>query len=132
MDRKKFAYIVLSAFFIVFSANQYVYCSEKDGDAYNNQAAYSSLNGKYEDAVSFAEKAIVAYPNKGIYHSTLATAYYKMDNLDEAISAFTKAIDLGYQEAEVYSVLGNAYFKKDMLDEAIAAYRRALEIESIP
>ena len=75
--------------------------AEHSGTAssYNNIAWTYHLMGKYEEALSWAEKAVAAFPNNPGVFDTLATVYQGLGRYDEAMEQFELCLKL-YKEQE--------------------------------
>ncbi len=86
------------------------------------------LEGKTEEALSLAEKAIALEPN--------AQAYLMRGTIREAvqqhalaIADFDKAVALDPKAAEAYNRRGSEYFKLGQIDKSLADFDKFLELE---
>ena len=62
---------------------------------------FEQYDGNFEDAINYYKQALEFSEHKEIEYTLLGTAYYLLDELDEAIECFNRAIDLndGYTKA---------------------------------
>jgi tetratricopeptide (TPR) repeat protein len=69
-----------------------------------------------------------AAPESPRSHCNLASAYYTLNFLKEAIAEIKIAVQLYPNYYEAFDTLGHIYFKKGLPDEAIKAYKIAISI----
>ena len=67
--------------------------------SYNELAWTYHLMGKYDEALPWAEKAVMAYPEEPNYIDTLATVYQGLGRYEEALEQFELCLKL-YKEQE--------------------------------
>ncbi|HHO74924.1 MAG TPA: tetratricopeptide repeat protein [Deltaproteobacteria bacterium] len=93
---------------------------------------------RIEDALAELEQGVADFPDRGIMHYLLGSAYLRADNIEAAITSVEKAMLLGIQ-AESFSIpsqiheglpytYGTALEKAGRLDEAAAAYKASLSV----
>jgi len=95
------------------------YCSR--GAIYNNQ-------GKFPQAMSDDNMAIVLNPKYAMAYLNRGIVYYKQGKFIQALSDFNKAIEIDPKYAKAYFNRGDYYHNKGNLSEAIADYTKAIEI----
>jgi tetratricopeptide (TPR) repeat protein len=114
-------------------AFQYAYTAY----ATDKNAAYilntiSSLhldNNKYDSAIYYAKKAIIAAPKWRYPYVTLAFAFKTLNKPDSAIKYYKKSIAVSPDNADAYVDLGHYFYSLSKSDSAITYYERALQIE---
>lgn len=88
-----------------------------------------AFKGKYDQAISQYNRAIVINPRFASAYASRGVAYAQSGGqYDQAISDFSKAIEMSPQFAKAYKNRGFAYYKKGKYDQAITDYGKALEI----
>ena len=97
--------------------------------AYNNLACLLNEQGKFDEGITYCQKAIAIHPNFIEVHNNLGTAYMNKGMFDEAISEYKKALAIKPNYAEAHCNLGVVYGNKKMFDEAISEYKKALVIK---
>jgi tetratricopeptide (TPR) repeat protein len=101
----------------------------------NNYMAYSNLGiallaeGRANEAVAQAEKAIEIKPNSATMHRNLADALLKNGQVDDAIAHYQKALEIYPRYAEANQNLADALLQKGEVSEAIVHYQKALTIK---
>jgi Flp pilus assembly protein TadD len=97
-----------------------------------NNVAYfyiDTLNGRYPEAIGMAERAVKLRPNEGAFWDTLGWGYYKIGQLDRAVTAQRRAVALASDNPEVRTHLGAIYEAQGNRDAAAAEYRAALKLD---
>jgi TolB-like protein/Flp pilus assembly protein TadD len=97
-----------------------------------NMAAFYYYGRQYDQAISWAQKALAIDPHSGTWHLHLATAYYWKSMYDEALEEFQKAKDLSEGSDPSISMWAEAlngivYAKKGDWDQARQAIARLQE-----
>jgi tetratricopeptide (TPR) repeat protein len=96
----------------------------------------SAINGSlglYENAVTFARKAINLYPNYTVAHSNLALALLQTGDLlglQEAVDCFKLIIEQDGQDYHSYANLGHALLRLGRNEEAIQSFKKATQINT--
>ncbi len=98
-------------------------------DIYFHLGDEASALGKYEEAVSFYQKAIKRNPGHVFAHVNIAIALLELGLYDEVETYSRKAIALAPETYEAYNNLGAAFHKRGQYAEAYSCFRRALEIK---
>jgi len=93
-----------------------------------NKAEVFFQNGAYNEAINNYKKAIESNPAFYNAYDSLAIAYAKVNQTDNAIIYLEKAIRLRSGDASVYNNLGVLYFKKGMCLDAKTYFEIALLI----
>lgn len=83
------------------------------------RARKSSGRSDYETAIEHYTKAL-KYGDKAWYYRSRGTAYYQMDDYDNALKDLTRAIELWPQYPEALAWRGTVYEAQEMYDQALA------------
>jgi tetratricopeptide (TPR) repeat protein len=83
--------------------------------------------GEYENAIHYYKLAIEQQPEDGYLYASLGDAYYRLENMDEAIAQYKKATEI-YDDYALFAGLGDLYKEMENYDEAAQAYLRASEL----
>jgi tetratricopeptide (TPR) repeat protein len=86
-------------------------------------------DGKLDEAILAAKKALEIYPNRPGTLLILGDALKDHGKLDEAVAAYRKAIELDPKHDGAHINLGVALRGQGKVDEAVAAYRKAIELD---
>ena len=78
-----------------------------------------------------AKKAIDLEPKNAAYLDTIGWIYYKMDNIEKALSFIRKSIELDNDNAVVLEHLGDVLIANNQVEEAIIFYIKALDLSLI-
>jgi protein O-mannosyl-transferase len=92
---------------------------------YNNLGMLYGKTGKFNEALSVLDSAIMLEPGLAVAHNNRGQALYGLGRYDEAISEFQKAIDLKKDFAEGYRNLGGAYGSLKQYEKALEHLHRA-------
>lgn len=95
----------------------------------NTLSALHLDNNKYDSAIYYAKKAIMAAPKWRYPYVTLAFSYKTMSRPDSAIKYYRKSIDVDPDNPDAYVDLGHYYYSLSKGDSAVAYYEKALKIE---
>jgi protein O-mannosyl-transferase len=85
-------------------------------------------NKVWNNEFTFWYETARAEPSSPVAHCNLASAYYAMNSLKEAITEVKVAVGLYPNYYEAFDLLGDIYLKKGLADEAIKAYKIAIDI----
>lgn len=85
-------------------------------------------NNRYDSAIFYANKAIIAAPKWRYPYVTLAFCYKTLNKPDSAIKYYEKSIVLDPANSDAWVDLGHYYYSLGKGDSAIAHYEKALEI----
>ena len=100
-----------------------------DGDAYRNLSWVLIFEGKYEEALSMARKAVSLKPAPEPYfYDNLGVSYRMMEQYEEAIAAFKKAIDIWPEYVCPHFGLTAAYSMAGREEDARAEAAEVLRI----
>lgn len=83
---------------------------------------------RFEEAVAFLHRALVADPHQPQFLLHMGKALARLGRLDGAIAAFRDALALSGGFADAYHELGNALYDTGRLQEAESAYRKLLDL----
>lgn len=98
--------------------------------AYNNAAALAaSRKERLDDALAWAQKAVVLSPNENTYLDTLAGVHIARGNRAEATKLLEKIAASEHPQADSLYQLGLLRQAAGQNKEAVQAYRRALQID---
>jgi tetratricopeptide (TPR) repeat protein len=93
------------------------------GIQFGNEGDFEKAISEFKEVLKLDPKNVHAYNNIGV-------AYFRIGNLDEAITYYTKAIDLGIADASMYFFRGQIYGKYKYEDaKAIKDYTKAIELQ---
>ncbi|HUK36756.1 MAG TPA: tetratricopeptide repeat protein [Vicinamibacterales bacterium] len=81
---------------------------------------------RLNESVDLLKKALQLEPDNGSYLDSLGWAYYKADNLPQALDNLQRAADQLKSNSVIQDHYGDVLFKLARYDEAIAAWQRAL------
>ena len=82
--------------------------------------------GKFDNAVDYAETLAKIYPDAPEIWNILGAAHKGLGKLKEAIQAYQKALSLEPYYAEVHNNIGNAFEDAGRFEEAVKAYQNAI------
>jgi tetratricopeptide (TPR) repeat protein len=87
-------------------------------------------SGNFEKAISEFKHVLQLDPRNIHAYNNIGVAYFRLGDIDGAISSYTKAIDLGIADANMYFYRGLMYGKYKQEDaKAIKDYSKAIELE---
>ena len=86
-------------------------------------------NNRYDSAIFYANKAIIAAPKWRYPYVSLAFCYKTLNKSDSAIKYYQKSIELDAENADAYVDLGHYYYSLGKADSAIVYYEKALTID---
>ena len=96
--------------------------------AANSLGAAYSLLGRFEEAATAWEKALLGQPMASVY-ANLGSSYFFLGRYDDAVTIYKKALNLAPESFENWGNLGDAYRASVVHPElANAAYKRAIEL----
>lgn len=72
---------------------------------YNNYGCLYDQESKYDESLSYFEKAILANPKDGMYVCNLAEIYCKLNNPKKAMEAAEKSKKQGHKSSTLYAIL---------------------------
>lgn len=84
--------------------------------------------GKVQECIEYAEKALDANPDDARCFSVLGAAYTNLGDLEAAISSFRRALELAPSARSHYN-LGTAYKTAGQVQEAEEQFRIAVELD---
>ena len=85
-------------------------------------------NNRYDSAIFYAGKAIIAAPKWRYPYVTLAFCYKTMSKPDSAIKYYSKSIELDPENSDAWVDLGHYYYSLGKSDSSISNYEKALKI----
>ncbi len=95
---------------------------------YNNRAADYLDNGKYDEAIPEAKKAIEIYPRYAKAYTNLANAYYEKGLYDQALETVEKALKINPDLYEALNTIGIIFNETGRLEEAINAHQKTIKV----
>jgi predicted O-linked N-acetylglucosamine transferase (SPINDLY family) len=98
-------------------------------DALLNKGATLKELERYEEAIAFAEQALLINPNLAEGWSNKGVALKALKRYDEAITHYEKALSLKPDYHEAWSNKGTVLHELKRYDEAIAHYEKALSLK---
>jgi tetratricopeptide (TPR) repeat protein len=106
------------------------------GKNYSSSAEYNFLKGfvfndtgKYKEAISAYEQAIISNPTKIEAHYNLAFIYERFNDWDKAIELFKQALKVKPDFVDACYNIGVAYANKGNTNKAIEYYQKTVEIK---
>jgi tetratricopeptide (TPR) repeat protein len=96
---------------------------------YNNLSNAYYKQGKVDEAIKMALKAIALKPDYGVAHYNLGNLYAGQGRFDLAQSHFQTALRLYPNYADVWSNLGQLIAERGDLETGIQYFRRAIELK---
>ncbi len=94
--------------------------------AHSGYAAYLSLTGQHEQAMTEINRARMLDPLSTIASAYVSFVLYYARQYDQAIEALKETLELDRNFPVAHFVLGYCYAAKGMYAEAIAAYQEAI------
>ena len=85
-------------------------------------------NNRYDSAIFYAGKAMIAAPKWRYPYVTLAFCYKTMSKPDSAIKYYSKSIELDPENSDAWVDLGHYYYSLGKSDSSISNYEKALKI----
>jgi tetratricopeptide (TPR) repeat protein len=105
---------------------------ERNPDAWmaqNNLAGVLIERGAAQEAMGYAEKALVLKPDYAAARNNLGLALASLGHIDDALEQYREAVKLEPDYAEAHNNLGLLLAQHGDVDGAIGHYRRALAID---
>ena len=103
------------------------YASDKNAAYILNTLSNLHLdNNRYDSAIFYAKKAIIAAPRWRYPYVSLAFCYKTLYKPDSAIKYYRSSIDLDPENADAWVDLGHYFYSLGKADSAIAYYEKAL------
>jgi tetratricopeptide (TPR) repeat protein len=95
----------------------------------NTRGVECARQGRFDEAVTYFEKAIRLNPRYAEAHSNLGNIFYYQEKLEAALACYEHAVKLQPDLAIAYSNLANVLNLLKRFDEAEASCRRALQLD---
>jgi tetratricopeptide (TPR) repeat protein len=109
-------------------AFQQVIVLAPDIDAgYENVGNFYAMQGKYQDAVPYYQKALEIEPYYTTY-SNLGTSYFFLKQYAQAVPMFEKAVELNPNDTGMMTNLADAYRGVGQKDRARDTYQKAVSL----
>jgi tetratricopeptide (TPR) repeat protein len=106
------------------------YASDKSAAYILNTLSNLHLdNNRYDSAIFYAKKAIIAAPRWRYPYVSLAFCYKTLNKPDSAIKYYHKSIELDAENADAWVDLGHYYYTLGKADSAIVYYEKALTLD---
>ncbi|MBO7166551.1 MAG: tetratricopeptide repeat protein [Kiritimatiellae bacterium] len=121
-------FLIASALLSVFIAG----CANDDGSKDYGAARQAIEEGRYEDAVSFLERACVKCPTNFAAFLDLSVTHLRLGNKVKAEGAITKALKINPESAEAVIVEGQIAYEKEDYTHAYANLDYVIEEKSLP
>ncbi len=91
-------------------------------DAFAMKAVASNMQGKRDEAIDFAKRALKVVPDNANYLGTLATVYLHAGRADDAIETFQTLVGHHPDQPQAFFALGGLLIQRGKFDDAIAAF----------
>ncbi len=95
---------------------------------YNNLSNAYAKQGRLDEAIQTALKAVEVEPNYGVAHFNLGNLYVRRGQFDAARRHFEKALEVYPNYAEAHSNYGQLLAERGELDSGIKHFRKAIEL----
>lgn len=95
---------------------------------HSERAASYLDEGKYDEAIPEAKKALEIYPRYDSAYTNLAIAYYQKGLRQQAMETVKKALKINPNRYEALNLLGIIYRETGQLDKAIKTHQKIIEI----
>jgi lipoprotein NlpI len=92
------------------------------------KAGAALKDGRPDEALKYAEKAVAAAPKNAAAHLTRGAAHEQLREHAEAVADFGRAIEIDPKLAEAYNRRGSEQFKLGKVKESLADFDRFLEL----
>jgi len=99
---------------------------DPEGIRLNNRGVFLMNNGQPRQAVEVLLQAAERTPERGNVHFNLGLGYYRLGEVEAAISYFQKAVNIDSLNGSWRFALGNALSDKNRYPEAATQYRHAV------
>jgi tetratricopeptide (TPR) repeat protein len=112
----------------------YDYCREaiqrypNDSDAHLALGTFLSMQGKFEEAIPYMQRAATWPPLTDGASRNLAATLIQASRYEQARAAAEKAVSINPKEAKNQDMLGQAFAALGRFDEALVAEKRALDL----
>jgi tetratricopeptide (TPR) repeat protein len=117
----------------ISNAFQYAYtayASDKNAAYILNTLSNLHLDiNRYDSAIFYAKKAIIAAPKWRYPYVSLAFCYKTLNKPDSAIKYYRMSIELDAQNADAWVDLGHYFYTLGKADSAIVFYEKALTLD---
>ncbi len=94
------------------------------------KALLALVNGNYENAVEFYEKAITQSPDNAEYYSKKSLALYRLNRYEESLKDDTQAIKLDSSNPRYYNSRGVTLHEMGRYEEALEDQTEAIKLDS--
>ena len=126
---------------LYYSTNKYKKAAEQyekaielrpeSAEALNNLAyLYTEINAFSEKALNMAKTAIKLEPNNPSYLDTLGWAYFRNNDLDNALTYLLKADSLAPGQSEILLHIGRIYLEKNEFEKSLTYLKEAYKADS--
>jgi tetratricopeptide (TPR) repeat protein len=99
-----------------------------EAESYGLAGLSSADEGRVDQGLELAIKAIEMKPESYYLHFLLARILLRADRVDEAVAQFSKAAELNPSFYLAYSEMGLALANRRQFDDALSSYLKSLEI----
>ncbi len=96
--------------------------------AYNGRCVEYNRTGRYDRAISDANRAIMMSPGYSLPYLNRGNAHYRLNEYDAALKSYLRAIQLDPANPESCYNLGQTYYRKGLPDDALKSYDRTVEL----
>lgn len=93
-------------------------------DAYAMKAVSSNMQGRRDEAIKYAKRALEIVPDNANYLGTLGTIYMHAGRADDAIETFQTLVGYHPDQPQAFYALGGLLIQKGRHEEAIVAFER--------
>lgn len=83
---------------------------------------------RYQDALTFFEKATMLAPSNVVYHNLWAQTYYVLQDYEAAVERLKVSVGLDDKYAPTWILLGDTYGAMGSMEEALEAHSQAMRL----
>jgi len=85
---------------------------------------------RFQDALSYFEKATILAPSNVVYHNLWAQTHYLLQNYEAAVDRLQTSISIDPNYSPSWLLLGDTYAAMGKVDEALKAHSEAMKLNS--
>ena len=122
MRRGRYRILIAGAVLLMLTG-----CGAK-GTKQNEAGLELYREGRYAEAITEFEEAIVENNKESQYYDNMGMAYLELGDYASAGSAFQMALNLSEKDKAAYRGMGILYLREGRYEEAIAALATAVEM----
>lgn len=130
ISEKSMKYLTIIIFLLVSNGIQLLFSQSTDSTKKANELYLNAIqdinSGKYDDAISKCDSAIMFNSKPIAYPYEKALALYKKNLFDEVIKILDSLTTHQEVNPQIYQLLGNSYDALDNADKSLEVYKKGL------